>query len=205
MRVRAILGDPGSAWSVVGRRGLRVEVERGVRGLFGGDFSFTAYRMKGTFSVATFLPRRLLPNRLELRLVAGTAHGNVPVQLLGTIDGRMAFLAPFGSLRSLKGWYQGDKYVRLFWEHNFRTLPFELLGLRWLVGQAVELMVHGAVARSWLGHPTPPPEVARRCPDGFHQEVGISVSGLLGFLRCDVTKRLDRGDWAVAFVLARLY
>ncbi|MGQ9561455.1 MAG: DUF5686 family protein [Candidatus Oleimicrobiaceae bacterium] len=205
VRVRAILGDPGSAWSVVGRRGLQVEVERGVRGLFGGDFSFTAYRMEGTFSVATLLRRRLLPNRLELRLVAGTAQGKMPLQLLGTIDGRLAFLTPFGSLRTLKGWYQGNKYVCLFWEHNFRTLPFELLGLRWLVGQGVGLMVHGAVARSWLGHTTPPPEVARRCPDGFHQEVGISVSGLLGFLRCDVTKRLGRGDWAVGCGLARLY
>jgi hypothetical protein len=205
VRARAIIGEPGSAWSVVSQRGVEVEVERCVRGLFGSRFSFTAYRVEATLGIATFLRRRLLPNRLDVKVVAGMLQGEAPVQRLGTIDGRLALLTPFGTLRTRDGWYHGDRYIALFWEHNFRTLPFELLGLRWLVSQGVGLSVHGAVAGTWLRDGRQSAEAVERCPQGVHQEVGVAVTGILGFLRCDVTRRLHRAGWAIGFGLARLY
>ena len=50
-----------------------------------------------------------------------------------TVDGSLGFFRPFGGLRTLDGYpYEGEKYLGLFWEHNFRTVPFEILGLRGL-------------------------------------------------------------------------
>ncbi|MBC7186610.1 MAG: carboxypeptidase-like regulatory domain-containing protein [Calditrichaeota bacterium] len=204
VRLKLTVGGLGSAWSVTSQKGLQIEVERSVRGLLGSDFSFTSYRAEATYATSTFVRRRLLPNRLDLRLVAGMIEGLPPRQRLGTIEGRLAFLSPFGGLRTLEGWYEGKKYLGLFWEHNFRTVPFELLGLHWLVDQGVGLVMHGGVARTWRSDVSLP-EVGGYFSAGFHQELGLSLSGLLGFLRCDVTRRLDRSAWAVALSLARLY
>jgi hypothetical protein len=204
VRFKLTVGGLGSAWSVTSHKGLQVEVERCLRGLFGSDFSFTSYRVEAAYATSTFVRRRLLPNRLDLRLVAGMIEGLAPRQRLGTIEGRLAFLSPFGGLRTLHGWYEGKKYLGLSWEHNFRTVPFELLDLRWLVDQGIGLLVHGGAARTWRGDSSFR-EGEGHFSAGFHQELGLSLSGLLGFLRCDVTRRLDRSAWAVGLSLARLY
>ncbi len=205
VRLRVRLGKPSFAWSVVSQRGAELVVEYAQRGLLASDFSFVSYRLLAGFGTATLLRRRLLPNRLDVQVIAGAVQGEPPVQKLGTVEGRMAFLTPFGALRTLEGWYHGQKYLGLFWEHEFRSLPFELLGLRWLVQKNVGVVLHGAAARTWYSRWSQHACAQSRVPDRFHQEIGLSLTGILGVVRCDVTRRLDATGWSIGAGVTRLF
>jgi hypothetical protein len=53
----------------------------------------------------------------------------------------MGPFSPFGAFRSVHGHpYEGPRYAALFWEHNFRTAPFEYLGAWGLVRRGMGLL-----------------------------------------------------------------
>ncbi len=188
-----------------------------------GVFEVGEWVLNGTFWTAevaadyrfgTFARRRALAPALDVRLAAGASGGSVPLTRLLSVDGvlgedAVAF-SRFGVLRTRTGVpYEGDRYAAGFWEHSFRSIPFEILGLNGLAKRGYSVLVHGAHARTWLdadraadlstfGYALSP-------SDGWHHEVGVSVSGILGLLRLDLTQRLDAPGTVVGFGLARLF
>ena len=73
------------------------------------------------------------------------------MQRLGIVDGALGLYAPFGALRTLGGRpYEGERHAALFWEHNFRTLPFELAGLYGLARRGYSVLLFGGHARTWV-------------------------------------------------------
>jgi hypothetical protein len=180
-------------------------------GLLGGDFRFTQLSGILDLRAETFARRRFIPNTLDVRIAAGASLGDLPIQRTSLIDGSAAFLAPvyfsrFGSLRTLQHRaYQGDRHAGVFWEHSFRSLPFELMGWRWAARQGYGIIVHGAHARTWLsqrlkdeiGYPG-------AAPDSFHHEIGISLTGVFGLFRIDATQRIDKPGFTLGIGVARI-
>ncbi len=154
------------------------------------------------WSQPTVLRRRLLPPTLHLRLAAGGATGPLPVTRSFGIDGRLAGVSTFGALRARSGLALVREYALVAWEHDFRSVPFELVGWRSAAPLGVSLQVHGAHA--WG---TGADGALRTEPSLVHHEVGASVG--FGFevpLRLDVTYRLTDGPGAVVGVgVARLF
>ena len=170
----------------------------------GGDFSFGRYQVTVDWHFKTFWKRRFTPNALDLRLVAGTSTGDLPLQRFGALDASVGFLSPFGTFRSLHGHpYEGEHFAALFWEHNFKTVPFEYLGLWGLAQRGMGLALHGASGRTWIGDerraalPYNP-----RYVNGFHHEIGVSLL-IYHFFRLDATRRLDQSAWGIGVNLAR--
>ena len=196
-------GGPYQPFGVTANRGVSVELEHGADWL-GGDFSFTRYRVALDWHTSTFFKRRLAPNGLDVRLVAGTATGELPPQRFGVLDVGLGPFSPFGAFRSVRGRpYEGEGHAALFWEHNFKTVPFEMLGLWGLVRRGFGLVVHGASGRTWIPlERRVVPGYAPRYVDGFHHELGASLIAYHLF-RFDVAKRLDRGGWGVGASIAR--
>ena len=57
----------------------------------------------------------------------------------GILDASVGPLSPFGTFRSIHNRpYEGDRYLGLFWEHNFKAIPFEFLGLWGLARRGVD-------------------------------------------------------------------
>jgi hypothetical protein len=201
------LGEEWAPWGVIGQRGAKLAIEHSSPDLLSSDFSFTSVNAALYWRQVTYLKRRLLPNVLDLRLVAGTSRGQLPPQRLGILDVRSGAFSPFGVFRTLgEHPYEGEKYAALFWEHNFRTVPFELLGIRYLVKNNISLILHSASGRTWIAEsrqknlPFQP-----RYLDAVHHEVGLSVNGLFGFTRIDFTKAIDNRGWFVGFGIARIF
>ena len=170
----------------------------------GSDFSFTRYQLALDWHLKTFWRRRWVPNALDLHLVAGTFTGDLPPQRFGAVDVAMGPLSPFGVLRSTHGHpYEGDRYAALFWEHNFKTVPLEFLGLWPLVQRGVGLVIHGAAARTWM-EPEWRDELpfAPRVTDVIVHEIGASLLAYHIF-RLDLTRRLDTPEWRVGVGIAR--
>lgn len=199
------IGDDFNPVGVTGRRCLALTVEHSAPGGLNSDYDYTRYTLVFDWRQETFYRRRLLPNTLDVRLVAGTSSGDLPVQRAHVADASLGVYRPFGALRTLTGFpYQGDEVLALFWEHNFRTVPFEILGLRSLAQRGYNILVFGGHARTWTDDTLSPPSF-RRVPDGFHHELGVSLSGLFSVLRIDFAKRLDADGFTVGLGVARLF
>ena len=195
-------GGPYRPFGLGTNRRLEVRVENG--GALGGDFSFTRLHLAVDGHLKTFLRRRSAPNALDLRLVAGRAFGRLPVQRFGALEAAMSPFSPFGVFRTVRGHpLEGEHYAALYWEHNFRGAPFELLGLWDWAMRGAGLVAHGASGRAWidperlagLGHDP-------RYEDRFRHEAGLSLV-LFHLLRLDFTRRLDRPGWSAGASLAR--
>ena len=158
-------------------------------------------RLNGNISgnFDTFFSRRPQPNTLTIGLRGSTRFGDLPIHRFGTIPGSIGLLRFPNSLHTLAGRpYEGDRYVGFFWEHNFRTIPFELLGLHGLARRGYGIIVGGGHARTWI---SPSPLVERPdlhlSPDGMHHEVTVSLNGVLRFFRVNFARRLDKPDHSI--------
>ena len=202
-----VVGDDFNPLGVTGRRRLALHAEHSTPDGLGSDFDYTRVSLVVDWRQETFYGRRLLPNTLDLRLVAGTASGGLPLQRFLTADASLGVYRPFGALRTRGGFpYEGDRVAALFWEHNFRTIPFELLGLRGMARKGYSVLVFGGHARTWLpDHSEEDFSYVPAAPRDFHHEVGLSFSGLFGILRVDFARRLDAAGFTVGLGAARIF
>jgi hypothetical protein len=204
----ATLGDRGLLGVLPVNR-VQVSVEHSESGVAASDFDFTRFEVVADARIETFFQRRLLPNTLDLRLDAGASLGTAPLQRFGVVEASPQPYTPFGTLRTLEDRpYHGEHHVAAFWEHNFRTAPFELLGWQAPVDQDIEFIVHGGHGRTWIGDDAEQRLLRRgvrlRTADDFHHELGLSINGLLyDTLRLDLTKRLDAEGLSIGVSLLR--
>ena len=149
----------------------------------------------------TFFSRRPLPNTLSVRVTGGTRFGDLPIHRFGRILGSIGSTRSFGALHTQTGRpYEGDQYIGFFWEHNFRTIPFEVLGLRALAKRGYGVIVGGGHAYAQVSSS---PLVARPglhlSLERMHHEITVSLNGIAGFLRVFFARRLDKPDHSVGF------
>lgn len=194
-------------FGVVGQQRAQLNIEYSSPGFLDSDFDFTRYKLNLGWNFRTFLQRRMLPNTFDIQLAAGFANGTLPLQKLGALDANYNGFSPFGVFRTLRDLpYVGEDYLGVFWEHNFRSVPFELVGLRWFAEKNIGLIVFGGHGRTWLSDKNAEKLNYRyKYNDGFHHELGISVNGLLKFFRCDVGWRLDHPATYVGVSMLRWF
>lgn len=189
---------------IFGKRKVALEVEHS-RSEFGSDFDFTQVRMLLDWRIETMFKRRLLPNVLDVRVVGSAFAGTLPRQRFEILDlgVLLSRVSMFGGFRTrVERPYEGEKVLGLFWEHNFRTVPFELIGWRWAAERNIGLIVHGGHGRTWFGDRTSL-DYAPQYSDGFHHEIGVSINGLFDWFRLDFTKRLDAPGFFVGVGFVR--
>ncbi len=181
---------------IFGQRKFALEVENSRSG-FGSDFVFTQVRLLLDWRIETMFKRRLLPNVLDVRVSGSAFAGTLPRQRFEILD-LGSWFAKFGGFRTrVNRPYEGEKVLGVFWEHNFRTVPFELMGWRWAAERNIGLIVHGGHGRTWFGDRRLL-DYAPQYTDGFHHELGVSINGLFNLFRLDFTKRLDAPGFFVS-------
>ncbi len=192
-------------FGLIGQNRASLEIEHSTPDLFESDFSFTNYRASVDLMINTFLTRRLFPNTLNIHLSGGYSQDDLPLQRFGILDARMGAFSPYGVFKSqLNHPIEGANYFGIYWEHHFRTVPFELLGIDWLVNQQIGLIVHGASGRTWISDETLQTlNYNFNYQDSFLHEVGVSINGLLQWFRMDFTQRLDKQDFAIGVSMLR--
>ncbi len=205
--LRLDIGDEWVPWGIIGQKGARLKLEYSNPDFLSSDYSFTKFDFFINWRIVTYLERRLLPNVLDFRLAGGTVTGDLPVQKFGILDVRSGAFSPFGVFKTLGVKpYEGEKYLALFWEHNFRTIPFELLGIDYLVTNGVSFIIHGASGRTWISD-----SILKKLDyqpqylDEIHHEIGISLNTLFGFMRLDITKPLNQKGVYLGFGIARIF
>lgn len=187
-----------------GAKGAVVEIEHSSPRMLDSDAEFTRVDTEAAWRFETFLRRRIFPCTLDMYMKGGIVAGTPPVERFGALDGTLGVMSPFGTFRSMRNrQLAGERWYGLFMEHNFRTVPFELLQLNWLADRNVTVILHGAAGRSWLSKEKQAlmPYVPYR--DRLTSEIGFSVNTIYSLFRIDVTKRLDSSGGTVGVWLAR--
>jgi len=202
-----VYGGEKVPMGIIGQNRAELIVKHSSPDFLSSDFSFTTYQFILDWRINTFLRRRLFPNALDLRIIGGTYSGNLPVQRFGTLDGTMAGFSPYGVFRSLRDHpLEGEQYFALFCEHNFRTIPFELVGLRRFAKKGMGIILHGAAGRTWISEKRLS-ELSYNplYHDGFRSEIGLSLNALFGYFRLDITKRLDKHGFYIGYGAVRMF
>ena len=195
--------------SVLAQRKAELAVEHSNAGL-GSDVTFTRVRGDVYVRLPTFLQRRLLPMALDLRLYGQTHTGTLPVPRFGAVDAALLPYTPFGALRTRDGQpYLGEHVAALHWEHSFRTVPFELLRLTGIAKRGWNVILHGGHARTWTDDDRIIELIEQGAfvegSNGWHHELGLSISGIGGVIRIDGTARLDKPAFSIGIGLPRLF
>lgn len=178
---------------------------------FGSDHDYLRFYVDGELSVNTFYKRRFLPNTFSMKASAGLSHGHLPYQHLFTIEPTTLSFAPFGVLKTLPLFpYEGDRYWRVYAEHDFKSIPFEALGLWGFSEKGIGLIVFGGAANAWISDPASEQTFKTLTPvlresNGVHYETGISVNGIFSIMRLDAAFRLDQPDFRLTVGIARYF
>lgn len=197
--------DESYNFGVTGQKYLEFTFEHSSSAL-ASDFSFNRYTTRLSWSFPTFYKRRFLPNTLDVNVRAGTYSGNLPPQRLGIVDVSLGGSGPFGTLKTTHGRpYQGKQYLSVNLEHNFRTIPFEAIGLRPLAERNIGIILFGGTAKTWPQQLSQTSPSSLRTTDGIHWEAGVSLNGILGLFRIDFATRIKQPALSVSISTARIF
>lgn len=193
-----------STFGVSGSRQLRLSAERSAS-VLGSDVAFTKLSMEANWNMDTFFGRRAFANTLDLQLSAGVLIGDKIPQKWGVVDGSLSGFTPFGTLKTRRNRpYAGSEYWIVSAEHNFRTIPFELIGLRALVNRGWGVIVFGGAGYAGSENSTIISQ-SDLSTNGVHSEAGISLNSIFGILRIDVAKRLDMQGTYIGISVPRYF
>jgi hypothetical protein len=204
-------GDDLIPFEIVGQNRIEVEVELADPSVLASDFDFARVHVAIDRSIPTFYKRRFLPNTLYVRLLAGASTGELPLQRFMIVDSSPGYYSPYGALKTLKYHpYEGEHYMAVHWEHNFRTIPFEALGMMWFARKGWSILMYGSHARTYISNERlnvlqSRPDYALSYYDGTHHELGVSLNGIFGLGRVNLTKRLDKPGLNIGFGVARYF
>ena len=200
-------GSKPAPFGVTGNSGLQFNVEHANKNMLGSDFTFTRAEANIDLRIDTFLQRRFMPNALDLRFRGFTSTGDLPYQQFMGMDGSMTGLTPFGAFKSSPNrQIEGEHGAALFWEHNFRTVPFELLGLQGWAENGLGLILTGAHGRTWIAD-----ETLEKLPgtplyeDQWRHEIGLSLNNLFQTVRLDASYRIDEPGFYFGLSLSRFF
>jgi len=166
------------------------------------DFTFRRFSLNAGGRTNTFLKRRLLPATLDYGILIGLASDggrNLPPQRTFIVEGSLSLYHWGGSLNTLSGLpYQGNGVVFGYWEHNFRTLPFELIGLGSTFNKGLSIILFG-------GHAFIRGTQSHRNDWMHHHELGASLNGLLGIIRLNLAYQISENKWYPTISVARIF
>ncbi|MDZ4700336.1 MAG: DUF5686 family protein [Rhodothermales bacterium] len=199
-------GDDDQTFGVTGRRSVELGVEWSQPGFLDSQLDYARYWLDAEWQLPTFFQRRILSNRLHLRTVAFTTRGDTPLWTYGALDSRMGVVSPFGRFKTLPGRpYMAPSGAALFWEHNFRTVFFEMLGWHDVARKGYGIIVFGGHGKTWGEEATTVFAYGPMYGANDHHEVGLSLSGLFSLFRLDAAFRLDKPGFTIGLGAARLF
>ncbi len=187
-------GTPFSAF--LGQPTLFAQIEHTSSAL-GSAFDFTRVWVIGTLRVRSFFTERFLSPYFAFQLEAGTFFGpGLPPQRYFCVEAPVGGLAFSNVLIGVaEKEFIGTSIASLIVEHNFQSVPFEILGIEFLEKENIQLIVRSGIASIWQG------EASK-----LYGEAGLGIGGILGLIRVDgvvgfLQNQAPRWRWAIGLGL----
>ncbi len=187
-----------------GGKGLRLSTVHNTG--YNTDFpAFTRYTAEAALSVPTFFSRRIWPNTLSLKLLGTWNDGTLPAQYASILEVSRRPIAGFGAFKTLHDLpIRGNRVWAAYWEHDFSTSVFEILGLWGIARNGIGFRIHGAHGQALASDGLKAIGELGRFSDKVHHEIGVSFTHFFNMpFRIDITKNLNRGPVAVGLGLVK--
>ncbi|MBU0474078.1 MAG: DUF5686 and carboxypeptidase regulatory-like domain-containing protein [Bacteroidetes bacterium] len=184
---------------------IEFQVEHSSSKILNSDFDFTQFKLIADYTFNTFFQRRPDCNFLRVRAEASTFIGELPMQRFEIIDGSIFGYSPFAIFRSLRNKpLEGERKLALFWEYNFQSIPFELMGLTYFAQNKYEVILHGTSGRTWINANKLKIVTQNYSPvyiDEFANELGLSLRLKYTFVavKLDITQNLSDNNTYFGF------
>ncbi|WP_421772980.1 DUF5686 family protein [Gracilimonas sp.] len=203
-------GEDKKALGAIGADDYSISVEQSAKAI-GSSWDYTRFKIDLYRRYETFYQRRFFPNTLDMRLNAGTYIGDLPIQKNEALDVALGVITPFGAFRAKRFIpYEGASYVSLNAEHNFKSVPLEMLGWRNATQTGLSIIAFGGIGRTWVKQEQVD-EFNNRygfspvTTNDWHMEAGLSLSNIFNLFRADVAYRIDNPGVYVGVSIARFF
>tara|TARA_R110001599_G_scaffold244895_1_gene445017 strand:- start:121805 stop:124258 length:2454 start_codon:yes stop_codon:yes gene_type:complete len=203
-RLQISRGDLTNNFGVVELNGASFSVEQSAKAI-GSDWDYTRFKINLFKRFNTLYKKRFFPNTLDIRVNAGTYLGDLPVQKNGALDASFGYITPFGAFRSKRYIpYQGASYFAVNAEHNFRSVPLEMLGWRNAPKTGLSIIAFAGVGKTWNSSSNIT-QFGVSGTNDLHLEVGGSVSNIFNLFRFDLAFRIDEPGVFPGVSVARFF
>lgn len=203
-------GENKKAFGAVGANDFQFTVEQSAT-FMGSSWNYTRFKIDLYREFQTFYQRRFFPNTLNMRLNAGTYLGDLPIQKNEVLDVAPGLFTPFGAFRAKRFIpYEGASYFALNAEHNFKSVPLEMLGWRDASKTGLSIIAFGGIGKTWVKQAQIDEFNTRygfdpSITEDLHIEAGLSLSNIFNLFRADVAYRVDNPGFYFGVSLARLF
>lgn len=203
-------GEDKKAFGAIGADDFSLSVEQSAK-FMGSSWDYTRFKIDLYRSFETFYQRRFFPNTFDMRLNAGTYIGDLPIQKNEVLDVAQGVFTPFGAFRAKRFIpYEGASYVALNAEHNFKSVPLEMLGWRNATQTGLSVIAFGGIGKTWVQQEQVDEFNSRygfgpTTTEDWHMEAGLSLSNIFNLFRADVAYRIDDPGFYVGVSIARFF
>jgi hypothetical protein len=182
------------------RNGLVANATYSVPGL-SSDFDYTKFRLTGLLTSKTFYDELFVSPYMQLIVDASTVSGNYGPQHLITPQSSLSIYAPAGVMKGLKPYeFIGTEMISVQFEHNWRTIIFQSLGLDFLSDLHIDIITGAGAARTWNNSSYFPTNKM----DEPYWESYISISRIFAALRVDVVYNSQK-EWTARAGIGTLF
>jgi hypothetical protein len=168
---------------------------------FNSDFNYQRYRAIGMIKTKTFYKELFVAPYLQFTIDAGLITGTYGPQHIFTPNTALAFYSPPGVFKGLKPYeFLGTEMIAMHLEHNWRTVPFQAVGLDFITDLHIDLITGISGLRMWNNSEY----LKEYSMDYPYWEAYLGISRIFAFLRLDFAytsqnKFAARGAIAVIF------
>ncbi|MCH2449935.1 MAG: DUF5686 and carboxypeptidase regulatory-like domain-containing protein [Gracilimonas sp.] len=210
VKIELSKGNDKKGFGAIGANDYSLSIEQSAK-FMGSIWDYTRFKVDLYRRFETFYQRRFFPNTLDMRFNAGTYVGNLPVQKNEVLDVAPGIFTPFGAFRAKRFIpYEGASYLALNAEHNFKSVPFEMLGWRNATKTGLSIIAFGGIGRTWVKQQQVDEFNNRygfspQSTEDWHMEAGLSLSNIFNLFRADVAYRIDDPGFFIGVSIARFF
>ena len=147
------------------------------------DFDYSSYRFIGMLKSKTFYKELFVSPYIQLVLDAALLKGTYGPQHIITPITALSFYSPLGSFKGLKPYqFSGTEMLSLHLEHNWRTVPFQAIGLDFISDLHIDIITGMSGLKIWNGSEY---FTDKSSSDNEYWEAYISISRIFAFSRID--------------------
>jgi hypothetical protein len=150
---------------------------------FNSDFNYKKFRVTGLVKFKTIYRELFIAPYLQIIADAGIITGNYGPQHLFSPNTALGFFAPAGVFKGLNPYrYAGTEMFALYLEYNWRTIPFQALGLDFISDLYLDFITGVNILKTWNKSDYLPGSAI----DKPYWEIYTGLSKIFGVLKVDV-------------------
>ena len=183
INAKFVLGSDPTNIQPIPMDGLKVQMQIS-NPIFASDFNYKSFIFAGKVKTSTFYKELFIAPYLEFTVNAGYIAGDYGPQHLFSPGTALGFFSPPGMLKGVNPYtFAGNGMIVLQAEHNWRSIPFQSLGLDFISDLFLDAITGVSVAKTWNESQY---SIAPQQQKPYW-EVYAGISRILGLFRVDVS------------------